>query len=335
MTDEPREAESTDNYGQMDRRAMLKGVAAGLVGTTAAGTAAGTTSAWENEIVLEAGERPVEYRFEVSGRIKKAEAAGQTDRIVHDRVAVGTMVRTDDLDDVQDGYRFTGRIRRLDVTGGSLRRVRVNDEAVNPDELAGSSPATAVLEDFEGGAWPDDWVDEVEGYGITDDALSGEFSLEADGSPGYPDIRKPTVATPRGHTYTAQTVPGSEAVAPTLLTNCQQRNVLEDSYAAWLRTGADELRLQVRSDGSGSTLQEVPTERSLEPGSAYVIALDVGLFGVRARAFASDGMEIGATDWHSDTTHVGGTPGLYTDGTGEQVAGTRYDQYGQWLLGTS
>ena len=146
MTDKSREAESTDG-GQIDRRAMLKGVAAGLAGTSAAGTAAagtaaGTAGAWENEIVLEADERPVEYRIEVSGQIEKTEESGRTDSIVHDHVAVGTMVRTDDLDDVRDGYRFTGRLLRLDVLRGSLSRVWVNGERVHPDEFGDAdSPA--------------------------------------------------------------------------------------------------------------------------------------------------------------------------------------------------
>lgn len=331
MTDTPETIESTDRERRLGRRAMLKGVAAGVVGTAAAGTA----SAHENTVVLDADERPVTYRIEVAGSIEKGDEAGQTDAIVDDGVAVGRMVRTDDLDDVRDGYRFTGQMRRLDVTEGSLKRVRVNGEAVDPDDLAGSSPATALLEDFEDGAWPDDWVDETEGYEITDDALTDEFSVEADGSPGYPDVRKPTAATPRGHTYTIQVLPGSREVSPTLLTNCQERNVLNDSYAAWLRTGEDALRLQVRSDGDGTTLEEVSTDESVEPGDAYVIALDVGLDRVRARAFAGDGEQIATTDWYDDTTHTGGTLGLYTDGEGEQVVGTRYDQCVQWLLGTS
>lgn len=340
MPDEPRETESTDDCRRIDRRATLKGIAAGLAGTATAvpataGTAAGTASAWENEIVLEAGDRPVEYRIEVSGRIEKTEEAGQTDSIVHDHVAVGRMFRTDDLDDVRDGYRFTGRILRLDVLRGSLKRVRVNGERVHPDEFAGSNPTTGLLEDFEDGAWPDDWVRETRGYSITGDAPRGKFAVEANGSLGYPDVRKPTVDTPRGHTYTVLTVPGSSDAYPTLLTNCQSRDVLDDCYAAWLRTGLDELRLQVRSDGSGTVLEGVPTDRSLDPGAEYVIALDVGLDRVRARAFASDGTQLAATDWHADATHSGGTPGLYTDGTDEQVAGTRYDQYVQWLLGTS
>jgi hypothetical protein len=345
MTDEPREAESTDS-GQIDRREMLKGVAAGLTGTAAAGTAATgtaaagtvaeTASAWENEIVLEADERPVEYRIEVSGRIEKTEESGRTDRIVHDHVAVGTMVRTDDLDDVRDGYRFTGRLLRLDVLRGSLSRVWVNGERVHPDEFGDAdSPAVAVLEDFEDGAWPDDWARQTSGYAITDDALVERFAVEASGSLGYPDVRKPTADTPRGQTYTVQTVPGSSEAYPVLLTNCQSRDVLDDCYAAWLRTGLDELRLQVRSDGSGTVLEEVPTKRSLEPGAEYAIALDVGLEHVRARGFASDGTQLATTGWHTDTTHSGGTLGLYADGTSEAVAGTRYDQCVQWLLETS
>lgn len=314
---------------------MLKGVVAGVTGTATAGfTTAGTASAQENSVLLEAGERPAAYRIEVSGEIAKGEEAGQTDAVVHDHVAVGVMFGTDDLDDRLDGYRFTGEIRRLDVIAGTLSRVWVNDELVDPDELAGSSETTAVLEDFEDGAWPDDWVRETRGYSITDDALAGEFAVEANGSVGYPDVQKPTVATPRGHTYTVLTVSGSEDAYPTLLTNCQHRDVMDDCYAAWLRTGLDELRLQVRSDGSGTTLEEVSTDQSLDPGGEYVIALDVWLDAVRARVLTRDATELAATDWYADTTHSGGTPGLYTDGTSEEVAGTQYDHYLQWLAGT-
>lgn len=330
MTDEPREIESTDQNGRLDRRTMLKGVVAGLAGTATAGTA----SAQDNTIVLEAEERPVAYRIEVSGRIGRGEEAGQTDAIVHDHVAVGAMVRTDDLDDRRDSYRFTGEIRRLDVIEGSLSRVQVNGESVDPNALAGSSRITAVLEDFEDEAWPGDWVHETRGYSITDDALSGEFGVEANGSLGYPDVGKPTVGTPRGHTYTVLTIPGSDDAHPALLTNCQRREVMDDCYAAWLRTGLDELRLEVRSGGSGILLERVPTDRSLDPGSEYVIALDVGLGWVRARALTRDATQLATTDWHPDTTHTGGMPGLYTDGTSEGVAGTQYDQYIQWLLGS-
>lgn len=329
MTDQPRTTESILDSGRLDRRTLLKGAVAGLVGTAATGTA----SAQENGITLEAGDRPVKYRIVVSGTIQKGDEAGTHDN-VEDGVAVGEMRKYDDVDDWVDNYVFTGRILGFDVLKGSLDRVWVNDERVDLKNLGKpDEPKGTVLEDFEDGAWPDDWTRETRGYGITEQSLVGRFSIEANGSLGYPDVHKPIVDAPRGHTYTVRTVPGSSEAKPTLLTNCQQLNVMDDSYAAWLRTGRDELRLQVRSDGRGTTLEAVPTSQPLRAGREYVIALDVGSHWVRARAFASDGL-IAATERHGDTTHSGGTPGLYTGGTEREVDGTLYDQYVRWPLGS-
>jgi len=179
MSDKPRDVESTDTSGLVGRRTMLKGVAAGLVGASAAGTAVtgtaaagttdGTASASENHIVLEADERPVEYRIEVSGQIVKAEGAGQTDSIVHDHVAVGTMLRTDEIDDAWDGFRYTGRIVRFDVFQGSFGRVWINGERVHPDDIGHPDPPkVTVLEDFEDRVWPGEWTDLVGEYQLTD-----------------------------------------------------------------------------------------------------------------------------------------------------------------------
>lgn len=329
MAERQRNAESTGELGRFTRRTMLKG-AVGLVGTAGV---AGTASAWENAVTLEAGDRPVEYVLVVSGEIRRGDAAEETDRIVDRSVAVGEMRETDDLDDAVDSYEFDGRLLDVTVLEGSLKRVSVNDRRVDDDLLDGE--AVAVLEDFEDGEWPDDWVRETEGYEITDDPLVGRFAVEASGAVGYPDVRKPTAETPRGHTYTVRTVPGSAEAYPALLTNCQRFDVMDDCYAAWLRTGLDELLLQVRSGGRGTALGRVNARRSLSAGEEYWIALDVGDDWVRAWVLAGDGEVVAATDRHRDATHDGGTPGLYTDGTDEAVEGTRYDQCVRWPLGLS
>lgn len=330
MTDQPRNIGSTGGYGRLDRRTMLKGAIAGLAGTVATGTA----SAHENKITLEADDRPVEYRIVVSGNIKKGEEAGTNDHIVDDGVAVGVMERTDNFDDKIDEYEFTGRITDFEVLKGSLKNVRVNGESVDPDDLAEPDESKGtVLEDWEDGAWPDDWEGETNGYAITDDALAGEFSVEADGPVGFPNVRKSTVETPREHTYTVWTAPASDQTKPAMLTNVQGLgSIMDNCYEAGVRTGQDELYLQVRSDGGETMLETVGTSQSLEAGKTYAIALDLGSDWVRARAFTSDGAELAATDKHEDTTHSGGTPGLYTGG--REIAGTRYDQYVQWPLGS-
>ena len=328
MTDQPRNIVSNSDYGRFDRRTVLKGAIAGLVGTVATGTA----SAHENTITLEAGERPAEYRIEVSGEIHKGEEAGATDR-ADGNVAVGMMKKTDSLDDRMDSYQFSGRIVELRVLQGSLNRVWVNGE---PVDLTGFGPHKSkgtVLEDWEDGRWPDDWEGETNGYAITDDALSGEFSAEATGQIGFPNVRKSGVETAREHTYTVWTNPASDQTKPALLTNVQGLgSIMDNCYEAGLRTGQDELYLQVRSGGGVTMLETVGTSQSLSAGKTYAIAIDLGSDWVRARAFADDGTQLAATDKHEETTHSGGTPGLYTGG--REIGGTRYDEVVRWPLGS-
>lgn len=275
-----------------------------------------------------------EYTFEVTGDLENLEPDEDSGSAIDEVIDLGDRVRVEGgVSTGDDRFAFSGDLIEVDVPPEVQIEVRdrtdETDETEDPDEAE-----PTVLEDFEDGAWPDDWTRETQGYAITSDALAGSFSVEANGSLGYPDVRKPTVETPRGHTYTVRTVPGSSGAAPTLLTNCQQRDVMDACYAAWLRTGLDELLLQVRSGGSGTSLESVATSQSLSAGAEYVIVLDVGSDWVRARAFTSDGTKLAATDKHTDTTHGGGTPGLYTDGTDSEVGGTLYDQYAQWPLGS-
>jgi hypothetical protein len=249
------------------------------------------------------------------------------DAALYDQHYEGTVTDWEFLSGVADGPE------RLSLNMDEPIRITTGEcEGGTASDRGDTSKATA-LEDFEDGVWPADWARETRGYSITNNSLVGSFAVEVNGSLGYPDIRKPTVDTPRGHTYTVRTIPGSSEATPTLLTNCQHRDVLDDSYAALLYTGLDELHLQVRSGGSGTRLEAVPTSQSLRAGREYAIALDVGSDWVQARAFSSDGT-IAATDRHTDTTHRGGTPVLYTDGTDSDVDGTLYDQYAQWPLET-
>lgn len=324
MTEQPKDVESADNGAKVDRRTILKGAAAGL----AVPAAVETASAHENTIVLEAGERPTKVRIEVDERIKKGGEAGRTDRIVRDRVAISVMKKTDDIDDRTDDFVFSGRIIDFDVLEGTLEGVWINGDRVNTADLGKSgAPEIAIVEDFEAGRWPGDWQGETHGYRITRTALAGTFSVEADGSIGWPNVRKSSARTSRGHTYAVQTAPGSQEAFPTLLTNVQGLgSIMDDCYAAWLRTGDNELLLQVRRGGNGTDLERVRTRRPLKSGSEYVIALDVAREWVRAHAIASDGAVLATTDRHRDTTHAGGTLGLYTGGASDVVGGTRYDQ---------
>jgi hypothetical protein len=107
---------------------------------------------------------------------------------------------------------------------------------------------------------------------------------------------------------------------------------MDNCYEAGIFTGRNELYLQVRSGGGETMLETVGTSQALRAGRAYAIGIDLGSDWVRARAFDSDGAELAATDKHRDTTHSGGTPGIYSGG--RNIAGTRYDEYVRWSLGS-
>jgi hypothetical protein len=321
---------------------MLKGVAAGLVGASAAGTAVtgtaaagttdGTASASENHIVLEADERPVEYRIEVSGQIVKAEGAGQTDSIVHDHVAVGTMLRTDEIDDAWDGFRYTGRIVRFDVFQGSFGRVWINGERVHPDDIGHPDPPkVTVLEDFEDRVWPGEWTDLVGEYQLTDDAIRGNWSLEATST--WSQIANSGVTTPRDHTYAARVMLPRASTNAWLSAHVQNpRLALSNCYSAVVAPQADEVRIVKRTNGSSTILDE--TSVALEYGTEYRVALDSGSDEVRARVFDAAGTQLGATAWVPETAYAGGHPGLYFGGVSNSDAvGGRWDDLTQHPFG--
>lgn len=324
----------------IDRRTMLKGTAvAGIIGVTLTGTTSVHANTQGNDddggrlpkeviVSLPGSDEYTEYTFEVTGDLRKLEPDEDAGRArddvtdLGDRVRMEGTVRTGD-----DRFAFSGDLIEIDVPPEV--KIEIRDRSDRTD----TSKAT-VLEDWADGVWPGDWTRETHGYTITNNALVGSFAIEANGSLGYPDVRKPTVDTPRERTYTVRTVPDSSGAYPTLLTNCQQRDVMADCYAAWLRTGLDELLLEVRSGGSGTTLETVTTSQPLSANTEYTIALDVGSDWVQARVATSDGTELAATGQQTDTAHSGGTPGLYTGGTSEAVSGTRYDQYTRRPLGS-
>lgn len=311
---------------------MLKGVAAGLAGTAAVGTAAGTASASENEIVVEAAERPVEYLIEVSGQIEKTPDTGQTDTIVHDHVVVGRMEQTDSLDDWHDRYTYTGQVRRLDVFRGSLGAVWINGERVHPDEVGDADASkVTVLEDFEDGVWPGEWTDLVGDYRLTDDALAGDWSLEATAT--WSQIAKSSVTTPRGHTYAARVMlPGASANAWLSAHVQDPRLALSNCYSAVVAPLADELRVAKRTGGSSNILDA--TSVALEYGTEYRVALDSTPSEVRARVFDASGTQLATTEWVADDTYTGGHPGLYCGGVSNSDAvGARWDDVTQHPLG--
>lgn len=338
MSESNREAEKDE---PIDRRTMLKGAAVvGITGVGLTGTA-GARGASQNgaeesrlpkvAIVSTPGtDEYYEYVFEVTGELEKLEPNEDRRHAVDDVIDTGDRVRVEGtVGTGDDRFAFSGDLIEVDVPPEVRIEIGSRTDESGSDESDGSvASGFTVLEDFETGEWPADWTGETNGFAITDEAIDGRFALEADGSLGYPNVRKSTADTPRGHTYTVRTVPGSSGAYPTLLTNVQSAaSVMDDCYAAWLRTDSDELWLQVRSGGNGTTLQAVPARQSFEPGTEYILALDVGPDWVRARAFTNDGAAIAATDRHTDTTHSGGTPGLYTGGSAEAASGTRYDQY--------
>lgn len=351
MTEQNRHTEIDE---LVDRRTLLKGAAAaGMAGVALTGTASasGTASqsdASESDLPNEAivstpgTEEYYDYVFEVTGELEKLESGEDRRHAVDDVIDTGDRVRVEGTVGTDDDrFAFSGDLVEVDVPSAVRIEIRARaDESDGGGESDSSDSSDesdasefAVLEDFETGSWPGDWTGETDGYAITDEALDGRFALEADGSLGYPNVRKPTADTPRGHTYTVRTVPGSSGAYPTLLTNVQgDASVMDDCYAAWLRTDSDELWLQVRSGGDGTTLESVPVRQSLDAGTEYILALDVGSDWVRARAFTSDGAALAATDQHTDTTHDGGTPGLYTGGSAEAASGTRFDQYARRSL---
>lgn len=326
MTDRSEEIESTDDSGRLDRRTVLKGAAAGLAGTVATGTA----SAGGNTITLEADDRPVKYRIVVSGEIRKGAEAGGTDHIVDSDVAIGVMKKTEEINDVKDGYEFTGQITDFDVLEGSLNRVWVNGERVDPDDLGDSDTSGAtVLEDFEDGRWPDDWTGETNFYSVTTDAVRGTHSLEA--THDYVEVAKPSVSSPRGHTYALRTiVSGGDFGNAWLTTNVQDRNqTFDDCYGARLYPHHDNLQIVKRENENFSIL--ATTNVDLESGTEYRLVCDVDTDRVRARVLDADGEELAATDWVTDTTHTGGFPGIYTGG--RNGTGTRYDELTKHPLG--
>lgn len=334
MTEPDRETE-TDEL--LDRRTMLKGAAvAGITGVALTGTASASQSdADQSTLPKEAivstpdTDEYYDYVFEVTGELEKLEPNEDRRHAVDDVVDTGDGVRVEGaVGTGDDRFAFSGDLIEVDVPPEVRIEIRARSAETDASEFA-------VLEDLETGSWPADWTGETDGYAITTEALAGRFSLEANGSLGYPNVRKSETDTPRGHTYTVRTVPESSGAYPTLLTNVQSAaSVMDDCYAAWLRTDSDELWLQVRSGGNGTTLEAVPTRQSLSPGTEYILGLDVGFDWVRARAFTNDGAALAATDRHTDTTHDGGTPGLYAGGSAEAVGGTRFDQYARRSLST-
>lgn len=316
--------ESSDDAGRWNRRTVLKGVATGLLGTAATGTA----SAQENTIILEAAARPVEYRIEVSGQISKGHEAGVNDYVTDDgATAVGVLEATDAFDDWVDEYEFTGEITDFEVTTGSLKNVWVNGRRVDPERLGG--PSVTVVEDFESGEWPGEWTDQTHQYRLTENAIRGSFSLEA--TADWPNVVEPTVETPRGHSYAVRTVvAGGGRAEAWLLTNVQNLDVaVDDCYVARLDPHENGLHVSKEVGGNHDILASADLDLSYD--TEYRLVCDVDAERLRARVLDADGTELAATDWVTDTTYAGGHPGLYTGGVG--AAGTRYDDLTKHPLG--
>lgn len=196
--------------------------------------------------------------------------------------------------------------------------------------IAGLSRVTAtLLEGFEDGAWPDTWTDETNYYGLTTNAIDGQYTLEAT-SASSQQVANPTISTPRGHTYSMRAVPQGSDGAVWLLTNVQdEQNALGDCYAARLEPGQSELSLYKRQSGSTSNLGTVSVSASA--GTEYQVVLDVDSSQAQARVFDAGGTELAATGYQSDSTHSGGYVGIYNSGS--DADGTRYDSFKQHSLG--
>lgn len=229
---------------------------------------------------------------------------------------------------------------RLSV-GGEVRAFRLvvdppddSDHAVRiglPNGAVGAlSRLTAtVLEDFEGGEWPDTWVSETEYYTLTTNALTGAYSITTDGA-HYQQVGNPTISTPRDQSYSAEVEFSGANANIWLLVNTQDASQpLSDTYALRVDRKTDEVSLYRRENGGATVLDSV----SLSPaaGTRYRVVVDVGSDWVRGRLLdAADGSAVASTAKVTDTTFTGGYLGFYT-GNGSDVS-SRYDAFKQHPL---